>query len=115
MKFDGKQLTWGDVIYRAKSGPWGKGQLPSGPYQIRVRHAVCNDTLADGFRAADGQRWFLPIVGNTPGRSGFGIHPDGGTPGTLGCVGIEPSDAVEFWRRWNATPMDQRPTVLDVL
>jgi len=113
MEFDGHWLTWGRVRYEARSGPWGKGTLPAGAYEVRVKEAVVNLT-ASGYVGDDGVGWFIPIVGDTPGRGGFGIHPDGGVEGTLGCIGLVGEAAAEFWSRWDACPMGDRPTGLEV-
>lgn len=108
-------LYWGKETYSARSGPHGKGALPPGRYTIRVRHCVEGSHLAVGFEAASGKRWFIPLGDDVPDRGGFGIHPDGGVPGTLGCVGLDRLDADFFWTRWNRTPMNERPAWLDVV
>ncbi|RKY87038.1 hypothetical protein DRQ15_11370, partial [candidate division KSB1 bacterium] len=96
LEFDGNNLTWYDNLYggnsrqvdswQAVSGPYGNGALPSGIYYGRdisvynlpgwIRDGV-------GFRAYLDPQFQLPA-----GRGGFFIHPDGGVPGTLGCIGL---------------------------
>lgn len=109
-------LTWGATHYTATSGPHGKGALPLGGYTIKVRHTVVGNHLASGFKDnMTGNSWFIPLdpVFSTT-RSGFGIHPDGNIPGTLGCVGLTGIDAGNFWTLWNNTPLAARPTTLTV-
>lgn len=116
LDIEGKTLHWGEASWPAVTGPYGKGALPVGEYEIRVKHVDVGPHLSTAFEAAGGLRWFIPIVavGDDHGRGGFGIHPDGNREGTLGCVGIEREAAVAFWVRWNATPIDQRPVRLVV-
>ncbi len=110
-------LTWGATHYNAMTGPHGKGALPAGKYDIKVRHAVVGNTLSSGFEDKLTQnRWFIPIKPTfSTTRDGFGIHPDGNILGTKGCIGLSSSDANSFWRRWNLTPLPTRPTGVNVL
>ncbi len=109
-------FTWGATQYKATSGPHGKGALPLGQYSIRTRHVVANKNISSSYEdAATGNRWFIPLEPSfSTTRSGFGIHPDGNVPGTLGCIGFASTDANSFWKRWTATPLASRPTKLRV-
>lgn len=119
------RLTLGGRSYMAISGPHRNGRLPFGTYAVEVRKSVVEDLgqaagplrMAPGFHEADKQRaWFIPITPaniNTP-RSGLGIHPDGNTRGTEGCIGIIGADASAFWHEWTATPINLRPRTLFV-
>jgi hypothetical protein len=109
-------LTWGAVHYSSVTGPHGKGALPKGNYTIKVRHAVVGDTLKSSYEnSVTGNRWFIPITPQfSTSRDGFGIHPDGNVPGTLGCIGVKSSDAGSFWTRWNTTILSARPTRVTV-
>jgi hypothetical protein len=104
-------LTWGAVHYKAISGPHGKGVMPSGTYTIKVRHAVVGNGLKSSYEdTATGNRWFIPLEPQFgTSRHGFGIHPDGNVPGTLGCIGLNASDAGSFWNRWNSAGITSRP------
>lgn len=109
------QLTWGATHYTAVSGPHGQGSLPIGSYTIEIRHAVINHPSTSYTDSITNNNWFIPITPlfNTT-RRGFGIHPDGNIPGTLGCIGLTGIDAGNFWTIWNKTPMAAKPTTLHV-
>lgn len=116
-------LAWGGTNYQCITGGYGKGPLPDGWYDIRVRHAVVGNAsdLKPGFidnlsTTTPKSGWFLPLVakGSTL-RRGFGIHPDGNLPGTEGCVGLLGEEAAKFWQRWNGLGFSTRPTSLQVL
>lgn len=48
-----------------------------------------NDKSMRDFRDRAGNAWWCPITPQfSTSRYGFGIHPDGGLPGTHGCIGI---------------------------
>lgn len=111
-----KRLTWEASHYDGVSGPHGLA-LPIGQYTIEVRRAVTSSSLSSSFENTEtGNKWFLPIKPkfSTP-RSGFGIHPDGNVHGTLGCIGLLPTSATAFWRRWVSKPVASRPTSLTVI
>jgi len=77
-------------FWPAVSGPYGKGKLPMGQYAINEPVEI-NSAAAkyNPYRDKIGFAWWCRL---TPlfetDRSGFGIHPDGNVPGTLGCIGI---------------------------
>ncbi|MCF6244398.1 MAG: L,D-transpeptidase [Sulfurovum sp.] len=106
---NGKVLgTW-----RAVSGPHGKGALPRGNYVVKNPNGNnLHEGLAAGFNMPSGLGFFIPLYAPSSllkGRKGFGIHPDGGTPGTQGCIGIK-RHALDFWN----TYIQYRPTRLQV-
>lgn len=73
----------------AVSGPWGKGKAPPGVYIIHRALAITPGGKNAAFTDPKGLAWFarlIPLFETE--RSGFGIHPDGNVPGTLGCVGV---------------------------
>lgn len=109
------RLTWGSDSYNAVTGGYGKGPLPSGNYTVEVRRVVVNPP-GSGFKDnLTGNSWFIPITPSfSTTRSGLGIHPDGSPKGTLGCIGLQGEDSGKFWRKWNNTPMGQRPLSLSV-
>lgn len=112
------KLVWGTDEYDAVSGGYGKGALIDGAYSIRKKHAVEGDekTMSAGYlNPMTKEGWFLPIEPKfVTKRKGFGIHPDGNKPGTLGCIGLQGVDIDRFWKKWNKTPMDKRPSSVTV-
>jgi hypothetical protein len=91
------------ITYQAVSGGWGKGSLPVGEYSTgkiwtpeqiaALPGAASYQTFGFGF--------FLPLIQKfETDRTEQGIHPDGGVPGTLGCVGLKlqsASDAIRCY------------------
>lgn len=113
-KTDVGELVWGTRRFACVSGPHGKGQMPAGRYDVRVRHVVTGARLSSSYRDPEtGDAWFIPLepTFSTP-RDGFGIHPDGNIEGTLGCIGLKGEDAAEFWAEWKRTSISARPTSL---
>jgi hypothetical protein len=112
-------LQWGNEEFRAVTGGYGRGPLPDGKYEVKIRHAVTGDASSMNSGYVDpltGQGWFLPLSPTfSTERSGFGIHPDGNLPGTLGCIGVEGTHCQSFWNKWNATALEQRPRELLVI
>ena len=98
-----------DILsFPANSGGWGKGPLPYGVYDCAVPRALPS-SAPSGFMG-DKFKW---IMGISPKfkthRFDLAIHPDGGYPGTLGCVGITQDDILCF-----DALMTHRPTELRV-
>jgi hypothetical protein len=112
-------LEWGDYEYKIVTGGYGKGQIPDGMYEIKVRNSVVgnSNTMQSGFvNPLTGRGWFIPLTPKfSTSRDGFGIHPDGNLPGTKGCLGLQGEDTKEFWDRWMKTPLNTRPTTLLVI
>lgn len=84
--FDNKFVTFQGEKYAAESGPWGNGKLPEGNYlgdNLRIRtHTAMIDP--------DGFGWSLDLSPQfQTDRTLLRIHPDGNTPGTLGCIGVQ--------------------------
>jgi len=111
-----KSLTFDGQSYSAVSGPHGRGALPPGDYEIKVREAVEGSSLASPY-CAGGACFFIPIepMFNAKGRTGFGIHPDGNVSGTNGCIGIIADDAKAFLDAWKKMDIGNRPTGITVL
>ncbi|MEH2563162.1 L,D-transpeptidase [Bradyrhizobium sp. AZCC 2289] len=111
-------LNWDADSWVVASGPFGNGTLPTGDYGV-VKDQVSIAPPDDDMYIIDGEGklgFFIRLKPNfDTDRKGFGIHPDGGLPGTHGCVGIVDSDARAFWAKWNSTDMADRPAVLNVL
>src|SRR5262249_41376874 len=75
--------------YQSRGGGQGKGTLPAGQYTVTPHM----NSRSDPAMSVGGVGWsfavsdkFDPRVGAT--RSLLRIHPDGGTAGTQGCIGI---------------------------
>lgn len=99
--------------WNAVSGPHGKGSLPKGRYTVGNPNGNnLHKGLPAGFNMPSGLGYFVPLYAPNSllqGRKGFGIHPDGGTTGTKGCIGIK-YNALGFWN----TYLKHRPTRLHV-
>ena len=80
------------------SGPFGNGPLPAGQYTLGP--AIDIDPTAPEnapFMDGEGNAWFAKLTPTfDTDRSGFGVHPDGNVPGTLGCIGILRDDTTEI-------------------
>lgn len=88
--------------YQCKSGPWGKGALPAGEYDVGKLAMLNPETCAEGFVYEKTAFW-IPITPRfETDRTGLGIHPDGNVPGTLGCIGLQRGEAVSFLRVYQA-------------
>lgn len=96
-------LIWqGRGRWEAKSGPFDQGRLPLGLYKVSRREVTAyTANVPSGFKdPATGKGFFIPIYpqfSTHRGKSGgrLGIHPDGNSPGTKGCIGIR-SNAKSF-------------------
>lgn len=88
----------------AISGPWGKGAAPKGVYEIAEPQAIKASEENKAYTDPDGFAWFAAMTPREPmERKGFGIHPDGNVPGTLGCIGVKGSTR-ELFDLLRATP-----------
>ena len=77
----------------AVTGPYGKGPAPVGRYQIHPAVAISTKPKKNkSFTDSEGLAWFAKLepLFETE-RTSLGIHPDGGVPGTEGCIGIKGS------------------------
>lgn len=94
-------LTVNGHTYTFRSGGHGRGSLPTGTYEVTAHmHSRSNASMSvDGvgysFAVSDK---YDPRVGGT--RRLLRIHPDGGSAGTEGCIGIVGSGDVQ--RRFRA-------------
>jgi hypothetical protein len=83
------RITVNGHTYDFRSGGHGKGSLPPGQYQV-TPHMWSRSTRGMtvggvGYSFALSDKYDSRVRSN---RSLLRIHPDGGTPGTQGCVGI---------------------------
>jgi peptidoglycan hydrolase-like protein with peptidoglycan-binding domain len=83
------QITVNGNTYNFRSGGFGRGSLPTGEYTI-TRHL---DSRSDRSMSVGGVGYSFAMsdkydrrVGDT--RTLLRIHPDGGSAGTEGCIGI---------------------------
>ncbi len=85
--------------WHAISGPYGKGKLPSGQYLITEPVEIKSiANKYNPYRDKTGFAWWCRIKPQFETvRSGFGIHPDGNIPGTLGCIGIRLDNTKEVF------------------
>lgn len=98
-RWDGVLYALGDNLkWKACSGPHGKGPAPKGQYEVFKPTDLGNDPGAEPYRDKKGHAWFAKLApAFKTERSGFGIHPDGNIPGTLGCIGITEEDSQEIY------------------
>jgi hypothetical protein len=94
------KITVNGHTYDFTSGGHGRGSLPAGDYTVsNLRNTNQAGMVKDGVGfKADISDKYDKRVGDT--RSALRIHPDGGTPGTSGCIGIK-GDAATL-RRFQA-------------
>ncbi|MEJ2392880.1 MAG: RHS repeat-associated core domain-containing protein [Gammaproteobacteria bacterium] len=93
---DAENLTWVDPMsgfatnsWHAVSGPYHKGPLPTGWYYMTGEEKPVpseKDSMTDTCGAS--YKFRLHPQFKTD-RSGLLIHPDGGVPGTSGCIGAK--------------------------
>lgn len=98
-------IPWRDGIitvngksYEFRTGGHGRGFLPAGEYVVSNgrRRTDASSMAVDGygysFDLSDKQD---PRFPNGKIRDELRIHPDGGTPGTMGCIGIKGNGATQ--------------------
>ncbi len=90
------KVTVNGRTYDFRSGGHGRGSLPPGAYQVTPHLWSRSDRGMSvggvGFSFALSDKFDSRVGAN---RSLLRIHPDGGTPGTNGCVGIVGSASVQ--------------------
>lgn len=90
------RITINNHTYDFRSGGHGRGYLPTGTYSVtphrwdRSESGFSVDGVGFSFAVSDA---YDSRVGDT--RTLLRIHPDGGSPGTNGCIGIVGSAAVQ--------------------
>lgn len=122
LHFDGQYLTWLDDngflvdIWDGVSGPWGRGRLPEGIYNVTDIVALPNVPANNAYCDATGSCWWAPLQPRfQTNRTSLGIHPDGNLPGTEGCVGVSNSNTSDFLRRLrDYGPSPENPLELEV-
>jgi RHS repeat-associated protein len=84
--FDGSNFTFNGVTYTAVSGNSRNTPLLPGLYKA----SFLRNRTESGYVDPNGLGWSVnldPLFGTA--RTLLRIHPDGGPPGTLGCIGIK--------------------------
>jgi peptidoglycan hydrolase-like protein with peptidoglycan-binding domain len=102
------RITVNGNTYDFRSGGHQRGNLPRGDYTIsNLRNTRQAGMVRDGVGfKADMSDKYDPRVGGT--RSALRIHPDGGSAGTAGCIGIVGDRAtLERFRRDLATELQR--------
>jgi hypothetical protein len=90
------EITVGGKTYPFRSGGGGNGYLPPGEYVVsngRRRSDVSSMQVGGYGYSFDLSDSYDKRVGK--GRSLLRIHPDGGNPGTLGCIGVKGNAATQ--------------------
>lgn len=76
----------------ARSGSGRLSGLPIGEYRIGTPTIIENEGN-ESYTDNNGLAWWCAIFPQFyTRRTGLGIHPDGGAPGTAGCIGITSFD-----------------------
>ncbi|MGV3624646.1 MAG: peptidoglycan-binding protein [Archangium sp.] len=90
------KITVNGRTYDFRSGGHGRGSLPAGQYEIRPHLWSRNDRSMSvggvGYSFAVSDKYDSRVGGT---RRLLRIHPDGGTAGTEGCIGIVGNAAVQ--------------------
>ncbi|MCP4501754.1 MAG: peptidoglycan-binding protein [Deltaproteobacteria bacterium] len=84
------RITVNGNTYDFRSGGGGRGNLPPGEYQVTRhldRRSDKNSMMVDGvgYSFALSDKYDSRVGGE---RSLLRVHPDGGGPGTIGCIGV---------------------------
>lgn len=91
------EWTEKDLSSKAISGPYGNGRLPDGVYYAKRNFLLDKDGEKPYCDKKD-NCWFQRIDSDpNNGRTDLGIHPDGNTLGTQGCIGISDSDTKKWY------------------
>lgn len=78
---NGQQLFSGPAV----SGPYGNGALPQGLYSV----GGMRDNRTGSYSCSGSSGYSLNLNPQfSTNRTDLRIHPDGGVPGTLGCIGV---------------------------
>lgn len=100
-------------VFKANSGGYGNGCLEHGVYKIESAKLLPEGDEWAPYKRED-KPWWAPI---TPlfktKRTSLGIHPDGGVPGTLGCLGLLENDML-FYKILLDTKLVQKKVELTV-
>ena len=102
----------------ATSGPAGNGALPFGSFIARRRLMLDkldagDGDFADAIGIKRGHSWFQTLD-DAYGRTELGIHPDGGVPGTHGCIGLQVANTKPWYDAFSAAGATTGVDVVDV-
>lgn len=84
--------------WAATSGPFGNGAAPKGEYTFEAAKDIEPDAAENApFRDPSGNAWFVALTPQfKTKRTSLGVHPDGGVPGTQGCIGVVEKDTQDL-------------------
>lgn len=95
----------------AVSGPYGNGYLPFGIYAA-LRSKMLDKPGEPSYCDTVNNCWMQPIDPRfVTGRTDLGIHPDGGSAGTEGCIGIKDTDTKAWYDAFYGVAMGGRTDV----
>lgn len=81
----------------AVSGPFGNGYLPAGLY-VAARNKMLDKPSGSSYCDSRDKCWMQPLDPQfSTMRTDLGIHPDGGTAGTEGCIGLLDADTKPWY------------------
>jgi peptidoglycan hydrolase-like protein with peptidoglycan-binding domain len=90
------RITVNGNTYDFRSGGFGRGNLPKGDYKVTAHRWSRGDRSMNvggvGYSFAMSNKYDARVGGT---RSLLRIHPDGGSKGTMGCVGIVGNASVQ--------------------
>jgi hypothetical protein len=97
---------------RAVSGPFGAGALPLGSYSA-PRSMLLDKNDASYRDGADPPNcWMQAILPMfSTDRDDLGVHPDGGVPGTQGCIGLKVTNTRPWYDSFYGVPRDGSVTI----
>lgn len=78
----------GELVFQGPgvSGPYGRGSLPKGLYTV----GNLRDNRTGSYSCSGSTGYSLNLSPEfSTNRTDLRIHPDGGVPGTLGCIGLD--------------------------
>jgi hypothetical protein len=111
-------LTWTEksLTANAVSGPFGNGFIESGLYHAK-RNVLLDKPGEPPYcdSSSPSTCWFQLISPQfSTTRTEIGIHPDGNTPGTAGCIGITISNTKPWYDALKSVAEGQY-TVVEVI
>src|SRR5262245_39468653 len=108
-------LSWAEkrLQSRAVSGPYGDGALPLGIYTA-LRTKLLDRPAGSSYCDTNANCWMQAIDPTfTTSRTDLGIHPDGGAPGTEGCIGLLEGNTEKWHEAFYGGPNASSLEVLD--
>jgi hypothetical protein len=98
----------------AISGPYGRSELPDGLYHAR-RVNLLDKPNQSPYCDSLQNCWFQFIEPQfSTNRDNLGIHPDGNSIGTLGCIGLLDSNTKLWYEAFKSIPNNEL-TIVEVI